>query len=528
MNIKTFLVLAFASELLAGCAASMHPDFQNVYYKYEITQQQINSVISQFTNQGMVNARVTLDALGRLELAGSYVNEQEVEKAFEIARRVVGEKAVSNVSPKQIGRRQWEISATEGLAKFVEQLAKKFKMSVHLEQKDAEIQIAVANTGVDGVEQFVSGSIEPTSNAAEFYKQMATKIAQSAAEKTAKKRILIVGHTDDTGDSESNASLAERRARSIGKIFETANISGNRIFYQGAGEVFPIGDNRTEEGRAKNRRVEIVDLSEEEKLADYLAERRPNLSNYRPVSLPRVGNAQNVKKIGSVEPSATHRKPIVATPMPPTSSKPLAVPATASPEVIAPLNDIDFGGQPANGRFRKMDIGKVVRTGSFSFISSAFASDDIPAGSCAEDRFRASGEVKSLSDSKPRRQLEYLPGAARTAWHGKVNGHNVGLGPVSVLREGAVVSERPTVFFYKNWVDGSGVSADMTSSANANAYYAEKGLLYRVFPTDGPVRCFNILITTKASTTSPTSNIVYGRINNLFQVDYSPTVLLRK
>jgi outer membrane protein OmpA-like peptidoglycan-associated protein len=444
-----------------------------------------------------------------------------------IAREVVGENAVSRVRPEAIKLKDWEISANKGFAKFIEDLAKKFKMSVHLEQKDAENQIAVSHMGLDGVTQFASGSSEPTQNTAQFYKQMATRIAESAAEKSGKKRILIVGHTDDTGDSESNASLAERRARSIGKIFEAANISGNRIFYQGAGEVYPIGDNRTEEGRAKNRRVEIVDLSDEKKFAEYLAERRPNLSNYRPVNLPRAGNAQNVKPIGNVEPSATHPKPVVATSMPPTSSKPPAVPAVASPELIVPLSDIDFGGQPANGRFRRMDIGKVVRTGSFSFISSAFATDDIPAGSCAEDRFRASGEVKSLSDSKPRRQLEYLPGAARTAWHGKVNGHLVGLGPVSVLREGGVVTERPTVFFYKNWVDGSGVSANMTSSANANAYYAEKGLLYRVFPSDGPVRCFDMLIAAKAPTTAPTSNIVYGRNNNLFQVDYSPT-LLRK
>src|SRR5205823_2690461 len=96
--------------------------------------------------------------------------------------------------------------------------------------------------------------------------------------------ILLVGHTDDTGSSELNAALSERRARAIARLFYDHGVPIAQVYYQGAGETLPIADNRTEPGRARNRRVEIVDLPDEAALVAYLQDRTPRLEHYRPAA----------------------------------------------------------------------------------------------------------------------------------------------------------------------------------------------------------------------------------------------------
>ena len=70
--------------------------------------------------------------------------------------------------------------------------------------------------------------------------------------------ILVVGHTDSTGTAAHNMDLSIRRAGSVKSYLITAGVNGSRLNTQGKGETEPIADNRTSEGRAQNRRVEIV------------------------------------------------------------------------------------------------------------------------------------------------------------------------------------------------------------------------------------------------------------------------------
>jgi Outer membrane protein and related peptidoglycan-associated (lipo)proteins len=69
--------------------------------------------------------------------------------------------------------------------------------------------------------------------------------------------IIAVGHTDWTGPEAYNQRLSERRAASVKNYLVSKGIDPNRIYTEGKGESEPIADNRTREGRAKNRRVEI-------------------------------------------------------------------------------------------------------------------------------------------------------------------------------------------------------------------------------------------------------------------------------
>ncbi|MEO9819398.1 MAG: OmpA family protein [Paracoccaceae bacterium] len=75
-------------------------------------------------------------------------------------------------------------------------------------------------------------------------------------------RIAVVGHTDNVGSLATNTGLSRARAESVRKrLIDVFNIQPNRIEANGVGYLAPIANNATEEGRNRNRRVEVVLLS---------------------------------------------------------------------------------------------------------------------------------------------------------------------------------------------------------------------------------------------------------------------------
>ena len=69
--------------------------------------------------------------------------------------------------------------------------------------------------------------------------------------------VIAIGHTDSIGSKAYNQKLSLRRASSVKAYLVSKGIEANRVYTEGKGETQPVANNRTKEGRAKNRRVEI-------------------------------------------------------------------------------------------------------------------------------------------------------------------------------------------------------------------------------------------------------------------------------
>lgn len=121
----------------------------------------------------------------------------------------------------------------------------------------SEMQQAIARDGrvaIYGIYfDFDKADIKPES---------AAQIEQLAEllKKNPQLEVLIVGHTDGQGAYDYNLSLSARRARAVLEALTTRHgIDAKRLTAAGAGMMAPVATNRTEQGRAKNRRVEIVE-----------------------------------------------------------------------------------------------------------------------------------------------------------------------------------------------------------------------------------------------------------------------------
>lgn len=78
--------------------------------------------------------------------------------------------------------------------------------------------------------------------------------------------LTVKGYTDDTGSSQINEKLSKNRAEAVRTTLVSNGIPSGTIVAQGLGPAMPVADNKTKEGRAKNRRVEIEVTVDESKV----------------------------------------------------------------------------------------------------------------------------------------------------------------------------------------------------------------------------------------------------------------------
>lgn len=127
------------------------------------------------------------------------------------------------------------------------------------EAKVAQIEGVQAQKSEKGLVLTISGSVLFASNKSELLPDAKDRLAEVAhALKDDKRTLLIVGHTDAQGSHDTNARLSEARANAVRLYLLGEGIAEDRIRSEGMGDALPVADNKSPEGRANNRRVEII------------------------------------------------------------------------------------------------------------------------------------------------------------------------------------------------------------------------------------------------------------------------------
>ncbi|WP_380695606.1 MULTISPECIES: OmpA family protein [Saccharospirillaceae] len=137
---------------------------------------------------------------------------------------------------------------------------------VYMDNQEAKLREEMAGTGVtitrtgDQILLNMPGSITFEVNEADLRDDFENNLDGVAAILVEYPDTLIVisGHTDSTGSLALNQRLSEERAQSVADYLQSQGVQSVRIIPVGAGPNRPIADNSTAEGRAANRRVELV------------------------------------------------------------------------------------------------------------------------------------------------------------------------------------------------------------------------------------------------------------------------------
>lgn len=427
--------------------------------------------------------------------------------------------------------------------------------SAPLEVKTADTgkteQVGSSFTIVDTARhtQFATGSAELTPEAKIYFGEIAeqyrtsTRVAEASsdAEKAAaaQTKILLIGHTDDTGNSELNADLSERRARAVARLFADHGVAAENVFYQGAGETLPIADNRTEEGRAKNRRVEIVDLTgmRPDILQSYVGSRVPKYQYYRAASPQpdeqptRTGSAKVVQKQAKARGVDSQRVNNHVSTTASAGSAPTKAPAAAQaspPPTVTTRgtsDSIDFGWREAAPAGIGLQFAAApAQSSSFSFLSTAVADEAPVSKSCVNDRPRVSHAMKSVADDRAVPVRDHVQNLYGSSWGATLNGQYLALKDVSVLRNGSTAGTKPTLLVWKDYEHNGGLGgpAQVRLSPDVNAYAVKGGVLYRVFVNNaGVFDCADIIFANGKATAG---ELVLRKSNQYFTVDYVPVI----
>jgi outer membrane protein OmpA-like peptidoglycan-associated protein len=191
------------------------------------------------------------------DLARTQTEKTEAAAAAEADKLAVKQKALLD-SEKRAG----EAAAAEAAVKLeAEQQA---RLDAEKRAADAQAQlakVAMLKEEARGLVITLSGSVVFASNRATILPAAQSRLNQvvEALMTTDKNRNLIVeGHTDSKGSAAFNMDLSQRRAESVRSYLISRGYQAELIEARGIGEVRPIADNASPEGRSNNRRVEII------------------------------------------------------------------------------------------------------------------------------------------------------------------------------------------------------------------------------------------------------------------------------
>lgn len=342
---------------------------------------------------------------------------------------------------------------------------------------------------IEDSSMFAVNSATLTESGKRQLEKLAALIANARkGEGTEKAPILVIGHTDNTGSAEYNQTLSEQRAKAVVSLLAQQGFNAEQLYFQGAGEGRPVADNSSQAGRDLNRRVELVELKDEEMLQKHIVAEQHN-----PRYIQQSVSQFNQVPYKAPTDSKTSEQRVAKSASKPTekaNKKSSAKKRTAE-------KGLDFGGQPAAKDSWELAARFTPNyQGGTGLFSSAVA-NDAPIRSCANDSTPVIGEVKNLAGKtlSHYKTTEFVPGMNGKVWAAKVNGHAVYINPVAVLSESNQVAVQPVVAFTQNH---SRQNTEITGQyqGHATVYPGQKNMLMRIFISDAtaPIQCLDLLL----------------------------------
>lgn len=203
---------------------------------------------AQEAHLGYMAARKSAIAMAYGKIAAAKESETQSEAQYEQSLR---QRAAQNESQLSSTQQQLEVEREKRQA--AEQRAASALKSLAEIAKVNEEQRGTVITLPGGV-LFTSGgkTLSPTA------RQSLDRVASALVEQTSESRVVIEGHTDARGSDTKNQELSQQRAEAVRDYLVQKGMDAQRVAAVGKGEESPIADNESAEGRATNRRVEII------------------------------------------------------------------------------------------------------------------------------------------------------------------------------------------------------------------------------------------------------------------------------
>lgn len=272
---------ALGAPLLVGCGSTLPPrelvDARAAYQsaskgpaaqqspaELHVAKQSLDQAERSFSDDG--DSPQTKDyayiAIRKSQLAEASARAFLAHKDKEAAER-----EAQNLTIDQLRSAQKELSSTkQSLEKTQDQLAAEKAAREAAEKKAAQAladlqKIAAVKQESRGMVITLSGAVLFASNEATLLPAAIVKlneVADALIKGNPDASITVEGHTDSQGQRQYNMDLAKKRADAVREQLVSRGVAADRITAAGVGPDRPIADNKTAEGRANNRRVEII------------------------------------------------------------------------------------------------------------------------------------------------------------------------------------------------------------------------------------------------------------------------------
>lgn len=233
--------LAYVAQRMAELAVALAGQAQ--------AQKDVTDAEKQYDTAQERMRRDAMDEATRTAVALDKVRKEladENNKVGEQAKRLEQQKA-------ELEARQRELENEKNARALAEKKLADAMKSLEEIAKVKEEQRGLVIT-LEGAVLFASGktSLLPIA------KDKLSKVAIVLQQQSDDKRIVVEGHTDSVGSDDANLKLSQGRADAVREFMISQGVKSERITAVGKGESTPIADNKSPEGRANNRRVEIV------------------------------------------------------------------------------------------------------------------------------------------------------------------------------------------------------------------------------------------------------------------------------